>query len=124
MHKIMFAAFGILASAQAASADIVRHSTVPQALQGKWATSADGCAGPASQQIILTPDKVGECPIDSVSEEPTSEGVLYSALMRCPNSAGAGAPNVKTLMLIPKGRGQMSAGSAFGQMQTYQLCPK
>ncbi|MFO1116186.1 MAG: hypothetical protein U1E28_10910 [Beijerinckiaceae bacterium] len=82
------------------------------------------CAGPNFQQIILGPDKVGKCPIDSVSEEPTSEGVLYSALLRCPGGSGASAPSVKALMLMPKDRSQMSAGSAFGHLQSYQLCPR
>lgn len=124
MDRTIFAAICILACAPVATADIVRHSTVPADLQGKWATSAAACAGPAFQQIVLAPDRIGECPIDSVSEEPTSEGVLYSALLRCPNSAGQGVPSVKALMLMPKDRSQMSAGSAFGHLQSYQLCPK
>ena len=50
-------------------------------------------------------------------EEPTSDMACSFGAAALPRRSGASAPSVKALMLMPKDRSQMSAGSAFGPVR-------
>jgi len=109
--------------AQAAVADVKRHKSFPEPLQGKWAPTADACSGPEASLILLSADKVGNCLVDSVAETPSDRGPKYSALLRCPKEGDSKAMTEAELIVWPKGKDQFSAGPSFNQLKDYQRCP-
>ena len=118
----------IAISSQAAIADIKRHASVPEALWGSWATSADACKSEDKSAVALA-DKTyvgpaGNCTVMWVSETPGPQGAIYSARLRCPNERTQQQEWSETNLVIrPDDTNKISAGPDFSSLKTYQRCP-
>jgi len=113
-------------SSSAAIADIKRHQSVPEALQGSWALAADDC-GAADKPVVVLSAKAyagadAKCSVDWVSETPSPRGPVYSARLRCPGQA-AKAPTASNLIIRPEGADKVSIGASFADLKVYQKCP-
>ncbi|MEK9278710.1 MULTISPECIES: hypothetical protein [unclassified Bradyrhizobium] len=117
----------IAISSQAAIAGVKRHASIPQALQGSWATSADACKIADKSAVALAAKTyagpAGNCAVMSVSETPSPHGAVYSARLRCPIKNGQQKWSETNLVIRPDDTNQISAGPDFGSLKTYQRCP-
>ena len=107
-----------------AVADIVRHGSIPRAYIGSWAPSAASCE-PRSEGVVVLSAKryVGaetKCAVRGVYETAGPRGPIYSVRMQC--AARSGRRNLRNLIIVPAGMGQLSLGSDFDNLKSYQRC--
>src|SRR5215470_12904885 len=88
-------------------ADSVRLLSVPERYWGTWALST-------SQE---------NCTIQWLTETAGAEGPIYSAHMRCSNSAAPEQTTEANRVIVPNDRGELSAGPDFRQLKVYRRCP-
>ena len=104
---------------QPALSDIVRRSSIPEPLLGKWEADGDDCN--SKMELVIAATKyvnVGmECTIRAISETAGQRGTFYSARAQCPAST-------KTLIIMPKDTTHIVAGSDFSKLRTLQKCEK
>jgi hypothetical protein len=110
----------------AALADIKRHASVPEALQGSWAPSVDNCGAGDKAMIVLAAKSYSsgdtKCSVDWVSETAApSGGATYSAHMQCTSQPGQKA-SATNLIIRPTDAKQISVGPSFSSLKTYQKC--
>ncbi len=116
----------IAISSQAAIADVKRHASIPEVLQGSWATSADGCKNADKSAVALAAKTyagpAGNCTVMWVSETASPQGAIYSARLRCPNERMRESSE-SNLIIRPDDTNQISVGPDFSSLKTYQRCP-
>jgi hypothetical protein len=115
-------------SAPAAIADVKRLASIPDALQGSWAPSADACEN-ADQSAVALAAKTyagpaGNCTVMWVSETAGPQGAIYSARLRCPNERTQQELSEADLVIRPDDTNQISVGPDFSSLKTYQRCPQ
>ena len=115
----------IALATSAALADIKRHASVPEALLGSWAPSADACKGDGKSVITLAAKDYTstemKCSVDWVSETAGPKGPIYSARMRCTRPR-AQSPSITNLIMRPDDATRISVGPDFNKLTTYQKC--
>jgi hypothetical protein len=109
-----------------AAADIVRHGSIPKAYIGAWAPNAESCQPRGKALVVLSAKRyIGaemKCAIVAVYETPGANGPIYSVRMQCsPPSAGA-RRSLRDLIIEPESTGQLSLGSDFNNLKSYQRC--
>jgi hypothetical protein len=71
----------VAAVPQAASAHVVRHSSVPEVYWGTWAPGEGECGASEKTAIVLSAKAYtgpsGSCAVDYVSETATPSGALF-----------------------------------------------
>jgi hypothetical protein len=116
----------IAIASHGALADIKRHASVPEALQGTWGAGSDGCKPDDKSAIILAAKSYtganAKCSIDWVSETASPKGAIYSAHMRCA-APPAQKASVSNLIIRPDAADQISVGADFSHLTAYQRCP-
>jgi hypothetical protein len=128
MRKTTFLAGLIVLAPLAATAHVVRHSSVPQVLQGTWQSSAEKCQDGDKNAIVLSAKSyasaAGNCTVDYVSETASPRGPIYSARLLCSETTGSAQKRSATNLIIrPDGTDRISVGAAFGSLVAYQRCP-
>jgi hypothetical protein len=113
-------------ASHAAHADIKRHASIPEPLQGSWAADADACKADNSKSVIKLAAKTyssadGDCAVDWVSETPGQRGPIYSAHLRCAGKPPAKA-STTNVIIRPDDAKQISVGLTFGSLKPYQKC--
>jgi len=126
MHRVCLVALTGLIMTDVAVADIVRHGSIPSAYIGSWAPSVTDCE-PRSQSVVVLSAKryVGagmECAVLGVYETAGEHGTVYSARMQCSSAAGGARKNARNLIIVPAGADQLSLGSEFDNLKSYQRC--
>jgi hypothetical protein len=109
-----------------AVADIVRHGSIPSAYVGPWTPSAASCQ-PRNEGVVVLSAKryVGgetKCVVRGVYETAGLHGPIYSARMQCSGTTEAPRKSVRNLIIVPAGTGQLSFGSDFDNLKSYQRC--
>jgi hypothetical protein len=117
----------IAISSPAAIADVKRHASIPEALQGSWATSADACRSADKSAVALAAKTyagpAGNCTVMWVSETASPGGAIYSARLRCPNQRTQQEWSESDLVIRPDDTDQISVGPDFSSLKIYQRCP-
>src|ERR1700746_4182067 len=116
-------AFASVLLSGASLADSVRHLSVPERLWGTWAPSADLCSDNKSTFVVSAKGYVtsqANCAIQWVTETAGAEGPIYSAHMRCSNSAAPEQTTEANRVIVPNDRGELSAGPDFRQLTVYR----
>jgi hypothetical protein len=112
-----------LGLSDAATADVVRHSDVPTALQGTWAAKPEECQ--KDDKIVLSANTYESadtiCTVDWVSETAGPRGPRYSAHMQCSKGRNSQKQIVDTIFL-PTDADHISLGSTFGSLRSLQRC--
>ncbi|MEZ5889936.1 MAG: hypothetical protein R3D52_06575 [Xanthobacteraceae bacterium] len=124
---------GVLAAAamvlsHAASADVKRESTFPQAFWGSWAPLTEDCDTAGKSLITLSGKRYvnqdATCNVVWVSETAGARGTNYAAHMQCPSTTDPTQMTVSDIVLIHNTRDQLSLGADFDSLKTYQRCPE
>ena len=117
----------IALASQAAFADVKRHASIPEPLWGSWAASAEACKADDKSVIVLAAKTYtgpqGNCAVDWVAETASQRGPTYSAHLRCPGKPPA-KDAITNLIIRPNDAKQISVGSDFNNLKTYQKCAK
>lgn len=105
---------------QPATSDIVRRSTLPEPVWGKWAADKDECSNKSA--ILISAKKYADsqnnCDIRAISESVDRRGTLYSVRAQC-----SGPPVAqKNLIIQPKDASHILAGADFRNLKTLQKC--
>ena len=107
-----------------ATADIVRHSSLPEAYWGTWV----GTAEPAREGavIVLSAKSYisGEasCSIDWVSQTASARGSVYAAHLQCINGAKGHERVVENLIIRPNSMDGIEVGSEYANLKSYRRC--
>jgi hypothetical protein len=103
--------------AQPAMSDIVRRSSIPEPLLGRWVADGEDCNSKTGLVIAATKyvDAGAECTIRAISQTAGQRGTVYSTRAQCPASA-------KTLIILLKDASHITAGSNFSNLKTLQKC--
>jgi hypothetical protein len=116
----------VVLASSAALADIKRHASVPDALQGTWGAGAEGCKPDDKSVIVLAAKSYtgpnAKCSIDWVSETASPRGPTYSAHMQC-SAPPAPKASVSNLIIRPESADKISVGADFSHLTAYQRCP-
>ena len=124
MRRVCLVALTGMISTDIAVADIVRHGSIPRAFVGSWAPSTAGCA-PRNEVALSAKRYVGaytKCAVRGVYETAGPHGPIYSARMQCAGAVRGSRKSVQNLIIVPAGTGQLSLGSDFDNLKSYQRC--
>jgi hypothetical protein len=109
-----------------AAADIVRHGSIPKAYIGSWAPNAESCQPRGDAVVVLSAKRyIGaamKCAIVAVYETPSANGAIYSARMQCSTPTAGARRSLRNLIIEPQSTGQLSLGSDFNNLKSYQRC--
>jgi hypothetical protein len=111
---------------QTATADVVRHATIPASLWGTWALNLDDCNN-ADKIIVLSAkgrdSSEVKCAVDWVSETPGARGSIFAAHLHCRRTANDSDHTIANVILVPTDASQVSVGPDFSSLKSYQRCP-
>src|SRR5262245_52509768 len=126
MRIVAASIVALMVASQTASADVKRHASIPEPLQGSWAPSSDRCKADDKSVIVLAAKAYTSaektCAVDWVAETAAPRGATYSAHLQCPGQPGQPA-SASNRIIRPDGATQISSGSDFTNLATYQKCP-
>jgi len=109
-----------------AAADIVRRNSIPKPYIGSWALNAESCEAGGKGTIVLSARRyisaATKCTIRAVYETAGAHGPIYSARTQCLSATGGGGRTAENLIIVPAGAGQLSIGSDFNNLESYQRC--
>jgi hypothetical protein len=108
-----------------ATADVVRHSVIPEAYRGTWVAGAGTERGGAV--IVLSGDAYvgpGEnCSVGWVSQTAGAQGSIYATHLRCADpGTGTGNKRVANLILWPKDSDHIAIGPEFTHLKIFHRC--
>ena len=111
----------------AATADIKRHSSIPDAYLGTWAPGAGTCGDSDKTAVVLSAKAYASsganCTVDYVSETAGARGAIYSARMQCSNPASkAQKKSALNVIIRPEGADRIMMGPGFDKLTAYQRC--
>lgn len=127
MRSMALMTFLVALAPSIATADVVRHSSIPQAYWGKWSANGGTCADGDKAGIVLSAkayvSPAGNCTVDFVSETAGEHGPTYSARLQCGKAAGGTQKkSVVNLIIRPEDGNQISVGPGFDRLTGYQRC--
>jgi hypothetical protein len=113
---------------QAAAAQVVRHSSIPESYRGSWAPGAEPCKEPDQSAIVLSANTFlspkASCAFGSVSEIPGPNGPVYSTRLQCFNRADRARKKTGSNLIVrPDSMNHISVGPEFSSLKIYQRCP-
>jgi hypothetical protein len=105
-----------------ATADVVRHSAIPEGYRGTWVAGAGTEAA-----IVLSADAyVGpgeKCSVGWVSQTAGAQGSIYATHLRCADpEKGGGNKRVANLIIWPKDSDHIAIGAAFTRLKIFHRC--
>jgi hypothetical protein len=108
-----------------ATADVVRHSVIPEAYRGTW-LAGEGTE-PAGPTIVLSADAyigpADDCRVGWVSQTAGAQGSIYAAHLQC-SAPGKGTANkmVANLIIWPKDTDHIAIGPEFTHLKIFHRC--
>lgn len=123
MRKVALLAVLALVASEIATADVVRHGSIPEAYRGTWSAGAE----PEKSVIVLSAkayaSRDARCGVDWVSQTAGARGSIYSAHLQCFNPVdGAGKTTASNLVIWPDGINQIAAGPDFTKLTIFRRC--
>jgi hypothetical protein len=121
---VLMTALAILAPG-VATADVVRHSVIPEAYRGTWIAGAG--TEPARPVIVLSADAYfgpGEkCSVGWVSQTAGAQGSIYATHLRCADpGTGSGNKRAANLIIWPKDTDHIAIGPEFTRLKIFHRC--
>ena len=116
------AVFTILVS-RVATADVVRHGSIPESYAGTWIASA-GTELDKSVIVLSARTYVGpeaNCSVDMVSQTAGARGSIYSAHLQC-FSEGGGNETAANLIIWPEDINRIAVGPEFTSLGIFDRC--
>jgi hypothetical protein len=126
MHKAaLLAAIATLVPCVAV-AHVVRHNSIPQPYLGRWAADAATCKDPDTPAVVLAAKTYvapgTSCIVGWVSETAGPHGPIFAAHLQCATEKTKNK-TVSNVIIRPDSDNQISIGSDFASMKSYQRCP-
>jgi hypothetical protein len=108
-----------------ATADVVRHSVIPELYRGGWISGAE--TGRAGTLIVLSADAYvgpGEsCKVAWVSQTAGTQGSIYAAHLRCSQPGQeTGNMTAANLIIWPKDADHIAIGAEFTSLKIFRRC--
>ena len=111
---------------QTATADVVRHATIPASLWGTWALNLDDCNN-ADNVIVLSAkgrdSSEVKCTVDWVSQTPGARGSIFSAHLHCRRTANGSDKTIDQRYPHANGRQPDFGRPRFQQPQKLPALP-
>jgi hypothetical protein len=117
----------VVAAPGRGEADVVRRQSVPEVLWGTWAPAVESCD--AENQSRFTVDAKSyvsstlTCKVDWVAETAGGQGSAYAARLICSKTKDGGGEFPSNVVMVPKDRQQILAGSDLNNLKVHQRCP-
>jgi hypothetical protein len=112
---------------QVAHADEIRHATVPNAMLGTWAETAEKCAAKDKTNILIEPTKYrdggGDCEVRWIIETAGSDGINYAVHSLCTSASLPEKTQIVDIIVRPLGQDRAAMGRSFEDLKNYQRCP-
>src|ERR1700757_2585238 len=110
---------------EAATADVVRHGSIPESYRGTWVAGAG--TEPEKSVIVLSAktyvSREAICSVDWVSQTAGARGSIYSAHLQCFNPAErTGDKTLSTLIIWPDNDNQIAVGREFTSLRIFYRC--
>ena len=113
----------ILVSA-VATADVVRHSSLPEAYWGTWVATAEPATEHAVIMLSAKSYVSGEasCTVDWVSQTAGARGSVYAAHLQCTNRVKENEKVTENLIIRPDSMDRIEVGSDYTNLKSYRRC--
>jgi len=116
----------VVFATQPASADIVRHLTIPNSFWGTWASSSDACQKQSGSAVVLSSKRYAtsdsKCHVDWVDETAAAQGPIYSAHLRCTGLHKPARKTISNVVFAQRDARKISIGSNLYDLKTYERC--
>jgi len=126
MHKTALLAIVATLVPCIAAAHVVRHNSIPEPYRGRWAADAATCKDPDKPAVVLSAKSYASpgttCIVGWVSETAGPHGPIFSAHLQCATEKTKNK-TVSNVIIRPDGDDQISIGSDFASLKSYQRCP-
>jgi hypothetical protein len=123
-NAVIPAVFAMLVS-PVATADVVRHGSIPESYAGTWIASA-GTELDKSVIVLSAKTYVGpeaNCSVDWVSQTAGAHGSIYSAHLQCFNPSERGGNKTATNLIIwPENINRIAVGHEFMSLRIFDRC--
>jgi len=108
-----------------ATADVVRHDSLPETYWGTWVGAAE--PGTKRSVIVLSARSYfsggASCSVDWVAQTASARGSVYSAHLQCADRAGKPGKRVSANLIIrPDSVDQIEVGSEYVNLKPYRRC--
>jgi hypothetical protein len=125
MRKAVLVAVIAMLLSRVATADVVRHGSIPEAYTGTWIAGTE--TEPNKSVIVLSAKMYvspeATCSVDWVSQTAGARGSIYSAHLQCFSSAEkAGAKTVANLIIWPENINRIAVGPEFTNLKNFHRC--
>jgi hypothetical protein len=112
---------------QIATAQFVRHDSIPEAYWGTWAPADSTCEKASYSSVALSEHAyetpATRCVVEYVARTPGPKGPTCSARMQCSERAGQTASKtIANLIIRPSDTDHVFMGSEFANLKAYQRC--
>ena len=120
-NAALLAVLAVLVS-EPATADVVRHGSLPESYRGMWV--ADAGTEPEKSVIVLSAktyvSREARCRVDWVSQTAGARGSIYSAHLQCFNrEEAAGKKMISNLIIWPDSADQIAVGPEFTGLRIF-----
>jgi hypothetical protein len=125
LRKAVLVAVLAMLLSRAATADVVRHGSIPDSYTGTWIAGAE--TEPSKSVIVLSAKMYvssdATCSVDWVSQTAGARGSIYSAHLQCFSRADkAGAKTVANLIIWPENINRIAVGPEFTNLKSFHRC--
>jgi hypothetical protein len=118
MRKIaLLTVFSMIVS-DVATADVVRHSSIPEPYWGTWVGAEESVIMLSANSYV---SREANCSVKWVSQTAGPRGSIYSAHLQCFNLAeGAGTTATSDLIIWPENNNQIAVGPDFKSLRVFR----
>jgi hypothetical protein len=112
---------------QVATAQFVRHNSIPQVYWGTWAFDDSTCEDANNSSVALSEhayeSPTTSCIVEYVRRTPGPKGPTCSARMQCSGRAGPTvSETIANLIIRPSDNDHVFMGSEFANLKPYHRC--
>jgi hypothetical protein len=111
---------------QVATAQFVRHNSIPQAYWGTWAPVDSTCEDADNASVALSEhaywSPTTSCIVEYARRTPGPKGPTCSARMQCSERAQAVSETIANLIIRPSDNDHVFMGSEFANLKPYHRC--
>ena len=114
---------------QVATAQLVRHNSIPEAYWGTWAPADANCQDAKKSRIAVSAQayesSTTSCVVKYVRRTPGPKGPTCSARLQCTGRGGqAQTEAIANLIIRPSDPDRIFMGAEFASLKLYQRCAK
>jgi hypothetical protein len=125
MRKVVLLMIFAVVVSRGATADVVRHGSIPESYRGTWV--ADATTGSEKPVIALSAktyvSREASCSVDWVSQTAGARGSIYAAHLQCVHPAGEEREKTASNLIIwPDSNDKITVGPDFRSLKAFHRC--